>query len=89
MARVVIEVLICVGRFSVHTDLYATTYSGCCCVQEGEPVVFLNLLGELYVRDNGIQMIVKLLHVIFLTRSAALIAISCTMERLTEPWKQG
>ena len=28
----VTEVLICVCWFSVHTDLYATTYSGCCCV---------------------------------------------------------
>ena len=32
VVRVVIEVLICVCWFPVHTDLYATTYAGCCCV---------------------------------------------------------
>ena len=44
--------------------------------KESLNIIFLNLLGELYVRVNGIQMIMKLLHVIFLKARMAVVHVS-------------
>ena len=68
--RIEIEVFLGVCGLSIHVHLYAVMNPSGYSVQKGNAVVFFKLFSELYGWVNGIQVIVKLLHIFFFWRQA-------------------